>query len=62
MQSHAAILRWFRSLTHLAVRPRLGSLCIVLAFGWPLILPGLLALQVFSLVRQLEPALGQFKE
>ncbi len=39
-----AILNWFRSRSRSPVRFRLGSLFVVLALGWPLILPGMLSL------------------
>src|SRR5437868_224648 len=39
-----AILNCFRSRSRSAVRLRLGSLFVLLALGWPMILPGLLSL------------------
>ena len=39
-----AILNWFRSRSRSPVRFRLGSLFVLLAFGWPMILPGMLSL------------------
>lgn len=40
----AALLDWFRSRSRTAFRCRLGSLFVLLALGWPMILPGLLSL------------------
>ena len=40
----AAILDWFRSRSRSPFRFRLGSLFVLLALGWPMILPGLLSL------------------
>ena len=40
----AAILDWFRTRSRTAFRFRVGSLVVLLALGWPLILPGLLSL------------------
>src|SRR5262249_41211239 len=39
-----AILNWFRSRMRSALRLRLGSLVMLLALGWPMILPGILSL------------------
>jgi hypothetical protein len=39
-----AIFNWFRSRTRSTVRFRLGSLFVLLALGWPMILPGMLSL------------------
>src|SRR5260221_7519292 len=39
-----AILNWFRSRSRSAFRLRLGSLFVLLALGWPMILPGILSL------------------
>jgi HEAT repeat protein len=44
METPVAILNWFRSRSGPAVRFRLGSLFLLLALGWPMILPGMLAL------------------
>lgn len=44
MVTPVAILNWFRSRTRSAFRFRLGSLFVLLALGWPMILPGLLSL------------------
>jgi len=39
-----AIFNWFRSRTRSTFRFRLGSLFVLLALGWPMILPGMLSL------------------
>jgi len=39
-----AILNWFRSRSRFPVRFRLGSLFVLLALGWPMILAGILSL------------------
>src|SRR5262245_40394987 len=44
MVTPVAILNWFRTLSRFAVRFRVGSLFILLALGWPMILPGMLSL------------------
>jgi hypothetical protein len=44
MVTPVAILDWFRSRSHSAARFRLGSVFLLLALGWPMILPGILSL------------------
>src|SRR5712692_1515519 len=39
-----AIFNWFRSRTRSTFRFRIGSLFVLLALGWPMILPGMLSL------------------
>jgi hypothetical protein len=44
MVTPVAILNWFRSRSRPAAQFRLGALFVLLALGWPMILPGMLSL------------------